>query len=530
MSKQSGKKSELLTNDRLPVVFDQVSRRMFIRGLGSALAIPFLPSLASRAFAQTTQEKYFIFMNVTHGRSLVVWNPFDLNQTLVAPNVRVQKLNTFTNGFGATIGTRFNDIQSKLSIIQGLDTSGLSDHYWFPWSASPSRFANSAVDFNVPQFGYSIDQVLAQSNKVYANTPKVPVLRIDPREGLHTYSFLGRDANGRAIRAGAEGKTVLGTWQAVSQYVNPATGADSLTLAAKKKFLVDQFLGETKKVMSSPELSANDKSLLGNFVDQLNDVQKRVGTEQPTPTNPQCATTPQTGETADNVAFNRRLMDIMALAMACGVTKVGTYHLNWASCMDPSLNLGSRVQPSVHDTIHHGADSGAADMIKYWQCALDHYGYMVRKMNQIGLLDNSVVVFTSDFSSSTRGHHGIDLPVITAGGLGGKLATGDFISYYDQTNGYLENTAGMVPGVGNKSAKLYAGRRYNEFLVSIMAAAGLTPADYERDGAKGFGSYECTHAGCGGGEGGLNGKMLAYQASGAYNDNRNATLPYFLKS
>lgn len=514
------------------VLANPLSRRMFIRGMGSALAIPFLPSLfGDKAMAQTSSSSHFIFMNVTHGRTLVAWNPLNAAPVTVAPGVRAQKLANISGGLGYIIGNRLNDVREKLTMIQGLDASGPSDHYWFPWNASPMVNGSREPDKFTPSFGYSIDDVLSKSSKIYATTPSLPVLRIDPKEGFHTFSYTGRANGGLATQFGAEGKTVASTWQAVSQYINPSNGSGpSVDLAAaKKKYLVDQFLNESKNVLGNRQISSADKNVLQNFIDNLNDVQKRIVLTPPPPPSNMACTTPNVQNTTDNITLNQRLMDIMAIAMACGVTKIGTYHLNWAACMHPTDNLGDRYSPNVHETIHGFSDEdNYQKMLLWWGTAIDHYGYMVRKMDSLGLLDKSVVVFTGDFSSSTQGHHGIDLPMLTAGSLNGKLATGEFISYYNMNQSF-DQTYGFTPD-GNKYGYVRPGRRYNEFLVTLLNAAGLTPAEYQRQGVTGFGSYDCNISGCEGAEGGLNGKLMTYWKSSAYpNPDPNAPLPYFYK-
>src|SRR6185503_4841334 len=117
----------------------------------------------------------------------------------------------------------------------------------------------------------------------------------------------------------------------------------------------------------------------------------------------------------------------------------------------------------------------------FWNHMLKHWGYMVRKFDEVGLLDKSCLVFTSDYSSSTDGHHGADMPLLTAGTLGGKLRAGEWIDFRN-LNAPLRESANV---------KRYGGRRINELWISLFAAAGLSAAEYERMGVSGFGEYEC---------------------------------------
>ncbi len=511
-----------------PITVNTMSRRMFVRGSGSLLAIPFLPSLVERAYGQSSQfDGCLIFTNVSHGCTHPAWAPSGAPLTQVGNHIRAAKLSSFAGGLGRIVGNRFNDMLSKISILQGLDHNNPSNHYWFPWSASQGVHWESIY----PSFPYSIDYVLSQSKKIYPQASSLDVLRIDPREAYHTYSFLGKGANGVAKMAGAEGKTVTGTWSAISQYINPGSGGSispmGIESPAAKKYLVDQFLAETSQVINSRKLSSEDKVLLQNFNDQLHEVQKKIPSgSSETKAGAQCEKLNIT-EPSDNKNFNRRLLDIMVVAMSCGITRLGTYHFNWKTSMDDS-DLGNRYHPNVHGICHTFNQNAQnyQSMLKWWGTALDHYAYLVRRLDQVGLLDKSVVVFTSDMATSTYGHHGVDKPILTAGSLGGRLRTGELISYHNLSQELNSNVAWVDNAL--KPYKLYGGRRYNEFLITLMTAAGLSPSDYEKDGNKGFGTYACRIENCGGAEGGLNGKLSNYQNSPQYpNQDPRAPLPYY---
>jgi hypothetical protein len=81
------------------------------------------------------------------------------------------------------------------------------------------------------------------------------------------------------------------------------------------------------------------------------------------------------------------------------------------------------------------------------------------------------------------------MPIITAGGAGGRLITGQYIDF--------------------------GGRLMNNLLVTLFATMGLEPADYEQNGVVGFGDYEGNGS----------------EAYSAYvsNDERRRPLPYLYR-
>jgi hypothetical protein len=95
------------------------------------------------------------------------------------------------------------------------------------------------------------------------------------------------------------------------------------------------------------------------------------------------------------------------------------------------------------------------------------------------MLDNSLVVVTSDMSTSVIGEHpGVDAPFLLAGGLGGKYRMGELIDYSDPSH--------LLRSV--KDHDWYAGPPHNELLVSIARGFGLGESEW---GGGGFGRYEC---------------------------------------
>jgi hypothetical protein len=94
-------------------------------------------------------------------------------------------------------------------------------------------------------------------------------------------------------------------------------------------------------------------------------------------------------------------------------------------------------------------------------------------------LDNSLLVWSQESGMST--HDPVSVPLVTAGSAAGFLRTGRLLDY---------RRAGHPDSVFDPQADgylLYAGLSYNQFLASVLQAMGLTPADFERWGHRGYG-------------------------------------------
>jgi len=91
------------------------------------------------------------------------------------------------------------------------------------------------------------------------------------------------------------------------------------------------------------------------------------------------------------------------------------------------------------------------------------------------MLDNSFVMWTNEMAEGKL-HSLISMPVLTAGGAGGKIRTGNFIDYRQ----------GVTINADGYGFYLDLGRPYNEIFVTAFNAMGMQPADYERKGVQGF--------------------------------------------
>jgi hypothetical protein len=484
------KKPQIKEHARLPIVYDPISRRMFLRGFGAGLAIPFLPSLLNRAEAQTSSSQRFVFTQATHGRWPGNWYPNGAPMTDVGTNVRSTKLSSLQN-LGATFGNDFDDIKAKMNIVQGIDYMCASGHDNVPYSAGLLLHYKDGDPRNfTPLNPYTIDTVLAKSSKVYPTPPKIPVLRLNPLIGGNSWSIDGLDSNGFANYLPAYGSTLTDTFNYLQGSISAGSAPAGQASANRRSFLIDRVLGQFKSVTNSTQVSTQDKVSLQNFVDHLTDVQRDRASSASAPAL--ACSLPSAQETTDDKIFNQRLIDMMVIALACGATKIATYNFNWEHCASLSGGVDFHGDTGVHQC---GSGAGYDNVLKWTKSFVSYYGYMVRQMQAHGILDDSVVVFMNDMGSSRPNHHGSDLPILTAGSLGGKLRTGELISFFNKGKllGDLGGTIASIDGTqADGSYQIYGGRRLNELFISLFRAAGMTSSEYQRDGRAGFGTPFCS--------------------------------------
>ncbi len=179
-------------------------------------------------------------------------------------------------------------------------------------------------------------------------------------------------------------------------------------------------------------LSHSDKAKLDEFLTGVRELEQRIQL----PVDNQCAPgdAPQFGAPyEDRVAhFNQ----VLVTALECDLTRVATFMLENGSSERNFDFLGTTG--GHHETSHHLSDPNKIETlvtIDTWEVAM--YADLLERMRSVTeadgstLLDNSLVLFSSEVSDGDRHNHD-DLPVLLAG-RGGGHAAGNHVVHPWQT-------------------------------------------------------------------------------------------------
>ena len=464
-----------------------LNRRMFLTYMGGIVAIPFIPSLLPRcSWAQEDNFDYrrLVFMVNRHGGH---WNdaePININYQSVGNNVMAGELNQLGPIYQDLSG-HFNSVKNNLSVLVGLDNLGCWGH---PFSAAmtagvPSVTRNSSGVWKQVETGTvfpdSIDTVLANSNKVYLNRPNLPVLRI----GNRTHCF----ENGKQI-SGLTDPNAVSTLL-LSQFVpssetgggRPEDSTEMSNLQKRRLASAETALLAVSAARTKKQISSQGKVRLEHYESLLENIRDGL---KSTPSNPQTGATCQS-DSFQNLSGSdeQKLAKLMVAALSCGITKLSYFEVK------NEHGFVHQVQNPENRPLHR----------EYLRTvALPVVGQTMHLMSEITepngrtLLDNSLVVHTSDLGSSTiDNHNGLQLRLLVGGSLGGKFRTGVAVDFQNRSSDKIlqkTNASAYAKGYGIKN-DIYGGRPYNEFLVTIAKAFGLSEQEYQRNNAKGFGTY-----------------------------------------
>jgi hypothetical protein len=153
------------------------------------------------------------------------------------------------------------------------------------------------------------------------------------------------------------------------------------------------------------------------------------------------------GSDSEFARVGRLQIDVMALAIACGHTRVAS--LQWGGgAGGPIFRWESIDHDYNHHKISHGStmdNGGDGSLQGYEQMLFDidnwyakQYVYLLDRLSAYDegdgtVLDHSAVVWANELSDG-REHNFMDLPIIIAGGASGYLKTGQYIKVTAQQN------------------------------------------------------------------------------------------------
>jgi hypothetical protein len=378
-----------------------LSRRAMLRGAGVTLSLPLLEAMAP-AFAavkETKQAKRFVGMSLALG----LHNP-----------------NLVPEGTGAAYKpSRYlqslQDIRGDFSVVSGSSHPGVSGGHSAEgsiFSACPnSRGATSRNTI-------SLDQYMA---KHLGHETRFPSLVLN----TNSQSSPSYTENGSMIPAENNAMRLF-----TRLFVNdtPAEQERQAELIRRGRSVMDVVGAEAKSLMR--EVGSGDRDKLDAWFTSVRDLEQRlaaneVWTHKP---KPKVALKAPTQIPRDNeVAVDRIFLDIVHMALATDSTRFITLHVT-----GNNVNGIEGVDESYHTLSHHGLDDEKlAQLAIVEQGVINEWGTFLRKLKTDKLLDETMVVLTSNLGNASS-HDNKNMPVLFAGG---GFKHGQHLAF-DQKNNY----------------------------------------------------------------------------------------------
>lgn len=444
----------------------RISRRTVLRGLGTAMALPWLEAMGPTSALATPADPSvkvaplrMAFFYVPNGAHMADWTPkqvgTDFSLPLILEPLAPLKddlvvLSGLAQRNGNALGDGGGDHARALSTFltgcHPLKTDGANirvgvsvDQIAASKVGDRTRFASLelGIDRGAQSGSCDTGYSCAYSSNISWRTESTPMAKeVNPRLVFDRLFATQGGEGTAAMRARRElyKKSIL-------DYV----AEDAATLKGR--------------------LGITDQRKVEEYLTAVREIEKRVDRASKPSDGDRPDFARPAGVPREFQEHVRLMCDLMVLAFQGDVTRISTFMF---------ANEGSnRSYPFIgvpeghHDLSHHGNDAKKHEQIKKInRLHVSQFAYFVNKLKSIpegegSLLDNSMIVYGSGISDGNRHNHN-DLPVLLAGKGGGSIQTGRHIKLEKETplnNLYLsllDRMGASVDQFGDSTGRLEA--------------------------------------------------------------------------
>jgi hypothetical protein len=402
-----------------------LSRRTFLRGMGTTLALPFLDAMIPSALAGTlppvkpVKRLGYVFMPMGCDQSR--WLPpgtdgrlNELSPILSSLESVKDHVTAFTNLElrNAYPGSHATSNAAFLSAAKAKHTE--SSDYYLGTTADQLAARQIGRETQLPSLELSMDmlQTTGQCDNGYACVYQNNLSWASPTTPLPS------EAHPRIVfeRLFGEGGNV----------------AERRTALRKRASLLDWMVEDIRSL--NHNLGASDRTLVNGYLDTVREVERRIQKAEADVENsglPVDLERPL-GVPASYADHARLMFDLQVLAMQGDITRVCTFQLARETSNRTYPEIG--VSDPHHPLSHHGNDpEKIARMSKINAFHVSLFAYYLERLKATpdgdgSLLDHSLILYGSGIGNPNIHDH-TNLPVLVAGGAAVGMRGGRHIRY-----------------------------------------------------------------------------------------------------
>lgn len=415
-----------------------INRRLFLRGLGAAVALPVLESVRpmralAAAPAPGTPPVRLAFVYVPNGVHMPDWTPGYEGALTDLPSI-LQPLAPF---------------KRDLLLLSGLthdkgraNGDGPGDHARAAasWLTGAQALKSEGSQIRA---GVSVDQLAAS---VAGRATRLPSLELGAEAGRQAgkcdSGYACSYSNNISWRNEATPMTKEVRPRAVFERLFGGGGdreqAESLARRRRYQRSILDFVHDDARALAS-QISGNDRHKLDEYLAAVREIEQRVERAEQE-SQGRLAAVPELdlpdGMPSSYEEHLRLLGDLLALAFQTDSTRVATFMFANEGSNKAYPFIG--VKDGHHTLSHHENDRSKQERIRRInEFHTRQLAYLLGKLKGIRegdgtLLDNTILVYGSSISDGNRHNHD-DLPVALFGRGGGSLLTGRHVRYPQET-------------------------------------------------------------------------------------------------
>lgn len=405
-------------------VLRPLSRRAVLRGAGgAAVGLPWLAAMAPRRASAQALPKRFVVFYFSNGVNPASWTP---TGTTAAPilNATMAPLQSL---LPKTV------ILSGINMQTARDNGGNGHNVGITNMLTARKFLKEKdTEFGAIGWGadLTIDQAIAA---VIGKTTKFASLQFGVQSfksyGANAYSYISYAGPQKPIPSEDDPRKL---WDRVFAGFDPTAPSLERTRNAKRKSVLD-FVAEDLARLQG-RLGAADRAKLEAHLTGVRDIELRLGATAQA--GAACAP-PGRGAVSDfntNANFpaiGKLQMDLLAMSLACDVTRVAT--LQWSSAQSGVTHNWVGVT-SGHHTVSHLTDQESVDglqRVQHWY--MQQVAYLAGALDRMpesggSVLDRTVILVCSEVGVGQT-HTFLDMPYLLVGGAGGAIKGGRWLRY-----------------------------------------------------------------------------------------------------
>lgn len=483
-----------------------VSRRqVLLGGTGFALGVPLMRSLLPRDLeaAPPQGERRFVAFCSDHGgvdesamfptetllsETRALYAGHDVQRGSLA-GVSAAGLASVSEILSGPEDRLTPGLIAKMNVLRGMDIPWYIAHHTGGHLGNFARNDGNGDDGSAAQASAmpTIDQIMAWSPTFYADlsgiTERAMIF------GSHRLSYNWSNASERT----GEIQEISGDSDPLTMFNRVFIPEEDPNEPAPRPPIVDRVFSSYQTLrQSNRRLSTEDRQRLDDHMDRLSELERRLNVDAVRRAS--CGSSPSPmGDTGDIRQYYHMVNDVIATAFLCGTSRIAVVKLRESHFTEYA---GDWHQDIAHQ---HTSPEPQARLREVNQQAFEHavldlaYKLDVEESPDCNVLDSSLVQWTQESGSKT--HDARSIPLVTFGGAGGSLPTGNFCDFVKHT------PEGEIMAWGNGIGN--SGLLYTQWLAQVMQVMGVERAEFQgiaHNGAAGYGypfvdeGYDATHS------------------------------------
>ena len=403
-------------------------RRAFLKGVGTAIALPFLDSMVP-AFATPAQSRAplrMVFTYVPNGIDMRHWNPDYEGEWREIPRI-LKPLEAVKDDI-----LMFGNLTSGRALLDGAGDHGRCCGSYLTGIQVKKSFTDIKASV-------SCDQLVANQVGKQTRYPSLEIGLEDARQaGDCDSGYSCAYTNNLAWRSETQPlPPVLDPRQLFERLFGDGVALSPEARAREAKYrrsILDFVSGDAQKLQTN--LGPTDKRKLDEYLTSIREVERQIEKAEKDNSQVDPKMEKPYGTPADFAEHFRLMTDMMTIAMQADMTRVMTFLITREGTSRAYREIG--ISDGHHPLTHHRNQPEMMDKVTLInEYMIKQFAMWIQKLKSIkemdgSLLDHSMIVYGAGLSDGNRHLHE-DLPTIMIGKANGTIKTGRRIVFRRET-------------------------------------------------------------------------------------------------